>query len=228
MSAARVVLWRHGRTSYNVAGRFQGQLDVPLDAVGTAQAARAAAVLAQDLEGAGPVRLVTSDLTRAATTLAELVVLAPRASHVEEDLREVHGGAWQGLADTEIAARWPQQWAAYRAGEPDARAGGTGEDLATVGERVAAVVRRQAAATPDGGTLVLTSHGAAIRTGLAVLLGAGTRVGALLSSLGNARWATLRPAGPGWTLTGYDLGPRGPVPDQERLDAQVMGTAGAR
>lgn len=227
MSAARVVLWRHGRTSYNAAGRFQGQLDVPLDAVGTAQAARSAAVLAEELRGQRA-RLVTSDLTRAATTLAELVVLDPRASHVEEDLREIHGGSWQGLADAEIAQRWPREWAAYRSGDTTVRAGGTGEDLAAVGERVAAVVRRQAQATPDGAVLVLAGHGAAIRAGVAVLLGAGDRVGALLSSLGNARWATLRPAGQGWTLTGYDLGPRGAVPDQDRLDAQAFGRAGAR
>lgn len=228
MTAARVVLWRHGRTSYNAAGRFQGQLDVPLDGVGTAQAVRSAAVLAAELHGR-PARLVTSDLTRAATTLAELVAAEPRASHVEEDLREIHGGAWQGLPDGEIAQRWPQEWAAYRSGDTTVRAGGTGEDLATVGERVAAVVRRQSEATPDGAALVLAGHGAAIRSGVATLLGVPRDVaGTVLSSLGNARWATLRPAGQGWTLTGYDLGPRGPVPDEERLDAQVMGTAGAR
>ena len=42
----RVILWRHGRTEWNVAGRVQGQTDVPLDEVGRQQAADAAARLA--------------------------------------------------------------------------------------------------------------------------------------------------------------------------------------
>ncbi len=47
MSARRVVLWRHGRTASNAQNRFQGQLARrPLDEVGRAQAAEAAAHLA--------------------------------------------------------------------------------------------------------------------------------------------------------------------------------------
>ena len=46
VAAPRVLVWRHGRTSWNAEGRFQGQLDPPLDEVGRAQAARAAAQLA--------------------------------------------------------------------------------------------------------------------------------------------------------------------------------------
>ena len=39
----RVLLWRHGRTAYNAVGRWQGQIDIPLDDVGRAQAAAATA-----------------------------------------------------------------------------------------------------------------------------------------------------------------------------------------
>ncbi|RYZ30869.1 MAG: histidine phosphatase family protein, partial [Propionibacteriaceae bacterium] len=42
MTADRLVLWRHGQTDWNVAARFQGQADVPLNAVGVAQARAAA------------------------------------------------------------------------------------------------------------------------------------------------------------------------------------------
>ena len=61
------VLWRHGRTEWNVDGRFQGQLDPPLDAAGRAQAARAAPHLAAGLLPADTV-VVSSDLSRAAET----------------------------------------------------------------------------------------------------------------------------------------------------------------
>jgi len=46
MTAARIIIWRHGRTEWNIVNRFQGQADVPLDDVGYAQAVRAAEVLA--------------------------------------------------------------------------------------------------------------------------------------------------------------------------------------
>ncbi|MCA1720314.1 MAG: phosphoglycerate mutase family protein [Actinobacteria bacterium] len=59
MSAPRrVVVLRHGRTAWNDEGRIQGQLDVPLDDVGLAQAAAVAEVLAE----ARPYALVSSDL----------------------------------------------------------------------------------------------------------------------------------------------------------------------
>lgn len=47
MSAGRLVVWRHGRTSWNLEGRIQGQTDIELDSVGVAQAQAAAAHLAK-------------------------------------------------------------------------------------------------------------------------------------------------------------------------------------
>lgn len=220
MSTTRVVLWRHGRTTYNATARFQGQLDVPLDEVGVAQARRAAAVLAQ----LPPARLVTSDLTRAAWTLAVLAELTRLPTHVDEDLREVHAGQWQGHGHAEITARWPDQYAAWRGGE-DVRIGG-GETRSEVGRRVAGAVQRHAEATPDGGTLVMSTHGGAARAGILTLLGLDISSWTKLGALGNARWASLAPRGEGWALTGYDLGPTGPVdgaaePAPEHAEAQA-------
>ena len=42
----KLVLWRHGQTTFNAEHRFQGQMDVPLNALGRAQAKRAAKYLA--------------------------------------------------------------------------------------------------------------------------------------------------------------------------------------
>ena len=71
MTADRLVLWRHGQTDWNVTGRFQGQADVPLNATGEAQAAAAAAVLA-NME---PTVLWASDLERTRQTSAALTAL---------------------------------------------------------------------------------------------------------------------------------------------------------
>ena len=60
MTAARIIIWRHGRTEWNVGDRFQGQADIPIDGVGYAQAVRAAEVLA----AYRPTGLYSSDLAR--------------------------------------------------------------------------------------------------------------------------------------------------------------------
>ncbi len=200
-----MVLWRHGRTAYNASARFQGQLDVPLDEEGVAQAHRAAAVLAQ----LPPARLVTSDLTRAAWTLAVLAELTALPTHVDEDFREVHAGSWQGHGHAEIAARWPREYAAWRGGE-DVRIGG-GEKRSEVGVRVVDAITRHAEATPDDGTLVVSTHGGAARAGILTLLDLGIANWPRLGALGNARWAVLARRGRDWALTGYDLGPTGPA-----------------
>jgi len=68
----RIIVWRHGRTEWNLAGRVQGQTDVPLDEVGREQAREAAARLAS----LQPTRIITSDLSRALETADELGRLA--------------------------------------------------------------------------------------------------------------------------------------------------------
>lgn len=201
MSAGRVVLWRHGRTPSNAAGRFQGQLDVELDDVGREQARRAAAVLAT----VAPSRLVSSDLSRAADTARALADQSGLPVLTDPDLRELHAGAWQGLLHGEIREGWPQMYAAWRGGE-DIAVGG-GERRSEVGRRVAAAVRRHAEATADGGTLVLVSHGGAIRAGVLELLGMPAGSWPRLGALANCRWAVLAAREDGWALVGYDLGP---------------------
>ncbi|WP_235488554.1 histidine phosphatase family protein, partial [Frankia sp. AvcI1] len=41
----RLLLWRHGRTTWNDVGRFQGHADPPLDATGRAQVAAVAPII---------------------------------------------------------------------------------------------------------------------------------------------------------------------------------------
>ena len=59
----RLLLIRHGQTTYNATGRMQGHLDTELSEVGYAQA-RAAAELLEDKEITA---IVASDLIRAPT-----------------------------------------------------------------------------------------------------------------------------------------------------------------
>jgi probable phosphoglycerate mutase len=201
VSADRLLLWRHGRTAFNHDNRWQGQLDVPLDDVGRLQAVESAAALSATFDG-GPVRVVSSDLARAADTAAELglpVALDPA-------LREVFAGTWQGLLRDEIVARWPDELAAWRRGD-DVRPGG-GESRSEVAERSAAAMRR-AADGMAGGTLVVVGHGAALRSGMTLLLGLPSSGWTTFDVLGNAHWADLRRRRSGWALRAYNAAPPG-------------------
>ena len=77
MSGRRLVLWRHGRTSWNASQRFQGQSDVPLDEVGVVQAAAAARVLArlERTNGLTLSQLISETESRLPRTLALVAVL---------------------------------------------------------------------------------------------------------------------------------------------------------
>jgi probable phosphoglycerate mutase len=111
LEPTRILLVRHGETDWNATGRLQGQSDTPLNAKGHEQARRAAQRLACE-----PVRaLYSSDLARAfqtatiiGQTLGLTAVTSPR-------WRERQYGAWEGLTAAEIQARYPEQFAAWRA-----------------------------------------------------------------------------------------------------------------
>ncbi|HVK45369.1 MAG TPA: histidine phosphatase family protein, partial [Micropruina sp.] len=100
MTAARVVLWRHGETDWNADGRYQGQADVQLNDRGLAQA-RAAAPLIAALK---PSRIVTSDLVRARVTAAELGALTGLAVEPQPRLQEINVGDWVGLTNEQVFA----------------------------------------------------------------------------------------------------------------------------
>ena len=86
---------------WNAERRFQGQSDCPLDETGRAQADRAARLLA----ALGPDLIISSDLSRAASTAAPLARLTGLNVTTDKDLRERYGGLWEGLTDPEIRAR---------------------------------------------------------------------------------------------------------------------------
>ena len=203
MTASRVVLWRHGQTAHNAADRFQGQLDIPLDDVGRDQAARAAKML----EGLRPVRIVSSDLSRAAETAAALAAVTGLAVETDPDLRELYAGQWQGLLRSEIEERWPQEFATWRGGD-DVPVGG-GERRSEVGKRAAAAIERHADATPDGEVLVVASHGGALRGAMLELLGLELSAWGSFAGLANTHWALLERRRSGWAVVEYNVGPHG-------------------
>jgi len=102
-----IVLVRHGLTE-GAAGRAVGRLDLPLSEAGRAQAAD----LAAGLGDAAWAALYASPLARARETLAPLARRAGLRPALLNGLAEISLGAWEGLAWTDIRARFPAQYAA--------------------------------------------------------------------------------------------------------------------
>lgn len=195
-SGRRILLWRHGQTSWNLQNRFQGHADIELDDVGRAQAARAARMLRR----LRPDRILSSDLCRAQDTAAALASLTGADVIVDPRLRETSYSAWEGMTAQEIDERWPGARDAWRAGG-DARPGGDGELRVEVGARVAEALRHHVADLGPGQLLVAASHGGAVSSGIQTMLGVPPRYWPLVTGLGNCHWSLLeeRPRG-GWVL----------------------------
>ncbi|MEU3404094.1 histidine phosphatase family protein [Streptomyces sp. NPDC006670] len=196
----KIVLWRHGQTSWNLERRFQGSTDIELTETGLAQARRAARLLAS----LGPDAIVASDLKRAAATAAELAAITRLPVAHTEALRETYAGEWQGLTHEEIVAKYGEQYAAWKRGEPVRRGGG---ELETeVADRAAPVVLDHADRLPPGGTLVVVSHGGTIRTTIGRLLRLEARDWESLGGLSNCCWSVLGEGARGWRLLEHNAG----------------------
>jgi broad specificity phosphatase PhoE len=164
-----VYLARHGETAWNRVGRWQGQTDVTLNDHGRAQSR----LLATTLRTRGIVQLGSSDLARARET-AEIVAaelgLDARGITLDAGLRERSFGGFEGLTRDECAARFPDEWARYRADIRLPPPGG--EPHAAVVTRMRAAVQRAALALPDdAGAVVLISHGGAMRALVTAITG---------------------------------------------------------
>ncbi|SFF50320.1 probable phosphoglycerate mutase [Actinacidiphila alni] len=194
------MLWRHGQTAWNLEQRFQGNTDIELTAEGVAQARRAARLLA----ALHPDAIIASDLSRAAATAAELAAVTGLPVTHYEGLRETFAGEWQGLTHTEIVARYGEQYAAWKRGEPVRRGGG---ELETeVADRAAPVVLTAADKLADDGVLVVVSHGGTIRTTIGRLLGLESTSWESLGGLTNCCWSVLGEGARGWRLLEHNAG----------------------
>ncbi len=157
----RVFLARHGETDYNRTGRFQGQLPVPLNAAGRAQAEQLAE-LAAPLEIAA---LWTSTLLRAEETAA--IVASRLGVEPRPDVRliETDCGLWTNRPHDDVAAEDPAAYAAFVRADPDFAFPG-GESFRHQTERVLAALEDIARGPLPA---LAVTHGMSIRVALAAL-----------------------------------------------------------
>lgn len=201
MTAARIILWRHGRTEWNVENRFQGQADIPLDSVGIAQSERTARMLA----GYGPSALYSSDLSRAYNTAAALAAITGMEIQTDKRLREIHVGSWEGLLGREVDSANPELARQLRAGE-DVRRSPTGESPSEVAERMGEVLSEIAEAGEDKSTVVVATHGLSGRVGACRFVGLPFETWRLMGGLSNCAWVSIdrHRSGVYWRIEAYN------------------------
>jgi broad specificity phosphatase PhoE len=164
-SPARLLLVRHGQSTWNREHRIQGQLDPPLSDHGRRQAIQ----VARRLGGRRLAGFYSSDLKRAfetADVIGGVVAAKPSPS---AGLREIFLGAWEGLTTEELAKRFPREWAQWTE-EPSWDVVPGGEGAVPFEKRVNFELDSILARHEHGDVLVVT-HGGVIQVALHRVVG---------------------------------------------------------
>lgn len=198
MSLRRLVLWRHGETTYNAEGRMQGQLDSELTEIGWNQARFAVPALARF----DPAIVVASDLRRATDTATVFARAAGVPIRIDKRLRETNLGEWQGCTGTEVDEYWPgarQYWYSDPRWAPP-----SGETKLEVAERARELITELD--VEFTGTALLGTHGGLISALVASLLGLPPEVWLQLGGMDNCHWTVLTRRDDRWRLSAYNVG----------------------
>ncbi len=165
----RILLLRHGETDWNRQRRFQGQIDVPLNAAGRQQAQQACRLLQQS----SIQRAYSSPLARPRET-AELVLAHHRDVPLTTcpGLLEIGHGLWEGKLEQDIQTQWPQLLDTWKvAPQQVVMPGPGGETIQQVWQRAVTTMATIAQDLTEGDTALVVAHDAVNKTILCHLLG---------------------------------------------------------
>ncbi|MGC1306921.1 MAG: histidine phosphatase family protein [Phormidesmis sp.] len=172
----RLLLVRHGETDWNRDGRFQGQIDIPLNENGHQQAAQAAEFLKDVSIDAA----VTSSMLRPKETAEGILKYHPNVTlETTEDLWEISHGEWEGKLESEIEAGYPGLLGKWQS-QPEGVQMPGGENLTDVWRRAQKGWGRIVAAFSEIGpdaeaapTVMVVAHDAINKAILCQVLGLG-------------------------------------------------------
>ncbi|HYF91963.1 MAG TPA: histidine phosphatase family protein [Symbiobacteriaceae bacterium] len=146
---------RHGETDYNRNGRYQGQMDIPLNEDGRRQSE----MIADRMATVALDAIYSSDLSRAQVTAR--IIARGREVALEPRLREIHVGRVMGMSNAEIRQQFPEFWTATEQ-DPDHTPFPGGESAVDLQRRTMEAMAAIAARYPDGRVAVVT-HGGVIK-----------------------------------------------------------------
>ncbi len=162
----RIILIRHGQTLWNQVERVRGQVDIPLDAVGLAQADLTAKRVVERWE---PATVYSSPLRRAVQTAQPIATMLGVEVRTDPGFNDVNFGQWQGLSSQEVTQRWPELASAWLQ-EPHLVTFPDGESLNVVKTRSTAALQGVIKRHPEE-TTVIVGHTALNRVLLCTVLG---------------------------------------------------------
>ncbi|AZI41595.1 histidine phosphatase family protein [Deinococcus psychrotolerans] len=195
-------LWvvRHGESTWNADGRYQGQADVPLSLEGVLQASS----LAERLTGQVFAAVYSSDLLRARRT-AEIVterLAADPPVQLVPGLREIDVGQLSGLTLPEIRSRYPEYLSALRA-DPWASRRPGGESMADLYARASAALL-SIADQHQGQRVMVFTHGGVVRVAVGLALGGVPQNAWARLSVANTSVTRVLLSDQGGTLLGFN------------------------
>ncbi len=163
----KIYLIRHGQTAWNREQIFRGSVDVELDETGREQAL----LLAKRFRGQTIDTIRSGPLKRARQTAQALADVLSKEVIIDPGLDDMGFGLWEGLAHTEIAVRFPDEYRLWKTEPWRVRIPG-GSTLEEVGERAWAALQ---AAMGGGmaGTLTLVTHRVVLKLLILRMLGMG-------------------------------------------------------
>ena len=161
----RLFLVRHGETDWNREGRLQGSKDIPLNELGREQAAEAAGRLRNLVQGYEGLDFVASPMERARETMEILryrLGLPPKGYRIDERLRELTFGSWEGFTWREVR-KSERELALARERDKWGFVPPEGESYRMLAERIRPVLEGLT------GETVMVSHGGVARAVLALV-----------------------------------------------------------
>ncbi len=165
--ARRIILVRHGETNWNREGRFQGQIDIPLNTNGLVQASAARDFLKDVKIG----KAFSSSMKRPTQTANKILESHSQINlELKNGLVEIGHGLWEGKLEKEIHQEWPELLDKWK-DSPEKVQMPEGETIQDVWERSVESFESISTNLPSEGTALVVAHDAVNKTIICHLLG---------------------------------------------------------
>ena len=163
---SRIILIRHGETNWNKEGRFQGQIDIPLNEKGKEQASKAS----QYLEEIEFTKAFSSSMKRPYETAK--IILKNENLQIEkvDSLVEISHGLWEGKLEEEIKQKWPEMLKNWHE-KPESVIMPEGESIKQVSDRAISAWNLICKSQNEDDITLLVAHDAVNKTLICHILG---------------------------------------------------------
>ena len=164
---SRIFLIRHGETDWNKEGRFQGQIDIPLNENGKYQARKTF----EYLRNISFNKAFSSSMSRPYET-AQIILQNNEDIKIKklDSLVEISHGLWEGKLEAEIKEKWPSLLDDWH-NKPEDVLMPEGESIKDVSERSIEAFEKISSSQKDKELTLLVAHDAVNKTLICNILG---------------------------------------------------------